>query len=203
MAIIKHGNNALSSVTAFPSAVPTGKPVLLSTATASSSSSIEFTSGIDSTYDIYQFELINIHGSVNTADLTFNLSSDGGSNYNVTKTTTVFRSFHYEDNSIAALQYFASNDLAQGTGFQTVSDAVGTGNDENLCATMQLFNPSSTTFVKHFIGRYQHTIRDSLGSDEFYVAGYGNTTSAINAISFKFDSGNIDAGTIKMYGISA
>ena len=178
-----------------------GSQILISEATASGSSSIEFTSGIDSTYDIYQFELINIHGSINTSDLTFNLSSDGGSNYNVTKTTTVFRSFNYEDNSLALLQYYAANDLAQGTGYQTVSDAVGTGNDENLCATMQLFNPSSTTFVKHFIGRYQHTLRDSLASDEFYVAGYGNTTSAINAISFKFDSGNIDAGTIKMYGI--
>ena len=94
MALIKHGNNALSSVTAFPSAVPTGKPVLLSTATASSSASIEFTSGIDSSYDIYKFEFIKIHAATDNTQLQFNLSTDTGSTYAVTKTSTHFFSYH-------------------------------------------------------------------------------------------------------------
>ena len=118
MAIIKHGNNALANVTAFPSAVSTGKPVLISTATASSSASIEFTSGIDSTYDIYQFEFVNIHPSSDAAEFEFQGSTDGGSNYNTTITSTHFRTVHDEANSTTLLTYFTSGDLAQGTSFE-------------------------------------------------------------------------------------
>ena len=200
--LIKHGNNALSNVTAFPSAVPTGKPVLLSTATASSSSSIEFTSGIDSTYDIYKFEFINIHPATDSVYFLMNFSTDNGSNYNVTKTTTVFIGFHNEANSTAVLQYQTADDLAQFTGYQRMSVLIGNGNDESSSGSMYLFNPSSTTYVKHFISETNDYERNNASSNT-RVAGYGNTTSAINAVDFKMSSGNMDAGTIKMYGISA
>ena len=202
MAIIKHGNNALSNVTAFPSAVPTGKPVLLSTATASSSASIEFTSGIDSTYDIYQFEFNSIHPATDNVNFTVNFSIDNGSNYNVTKTTTAFRAYHDESDTSTAVAYNTSEDLAQSTADQGLVFGLGGGNDESVSGTLQIFNPSSATFVKHFISRcnYYYNLDYTI---DYYIAGYGNTTSAINAIIFRMSSGNIDAGTIKMYGISA
>ena len=199
MAIIKHGNNALSSVTAFPSAVPTGKPVLLSTATASSSASIEFTSGIDNTYDIYKWEYINIHPSTQ-ANFQFNLSSDGGNNYNVTKTTTNFSAFQNEAGSSTSLGYRDTVDLAQSSANQMVAQ-LNTDNDDNACGSLFLFSPASTTFVKHFISVSADST--STFSQQRYVAGYANTTSAINAIKFVAASGNLDSGTIKMYGISA
>ena len=202
MAIIKHGNNALSSVTAFPSAIPTGQPVLLSTATASSSSSISFTSGIDSTYDIYKFEFINIHPATDNTDFMFNASIDNGSNYNVTKTTTTFQAYHNEAGNDQALNYDTSDDLAQSTNFQQLLKNLGTDNDQNSSGYMQLFNPSSTTFVKHFIANGNSYNYNDYSNNNF-TAGYFNTTSAIDAVRFQMSSGNIDAGTIKMYGISA
>ena len=202
MALIKHGNNALSNVTAFPSAVPTGKPVLLSTATASASSSIEFTSGIDSTYDIYQFELINCHASTDNSKLFINGSTDGGSNYNVTKTSTAFVTDHNESDTSTQLAYNTSFDLAQSTADQRLGASFGIDNDQSMCATMYLFSPSSTTYVKHFIATSQNYTNNDF-SQNYFVAGYMNTTSSVNAIKFVMDSGNIDAGTIKLYGISA
>ena len=199
MAILKHNNNSISNVTSF-ALVPSGSLTLLSTATASASSSISFTSGIDSTYDIYQFEFINIHPATNDVQFEFNFSTDGGSNYNVTKTTTYFNAYHNEGDTATSLAYDGSYDIAQGTGFQTLSLGQGNDTDESTSGTLQLFNPSNTTYVKHFISNtnnYQHnnyTINN-------YSAGYGNTTSAVNAIRFQFSSGNIDDGIIKMYGV--
>jgi len=201
MAIIKHGNNALSSVTAFPSAVPTGKPVLLSTATASASSSIEFTSEIDSTYDVYQFEFINIHPSVDESTFQFNFSTDSGSNYNVTKTTTAFRSYHDEGNTATALAYHPQQDLAQSTGFQTIGFGIGFDNDQSLSGSMSVFNPSSTTFVKHFMSN-SNLYEDGNFSIQQFIAGYANTTSALTNIKFQMASGNIDDGKILMFGLN-
>ena len=202
MAIIKHGNNALANITAFPSAVSTGKPVLISTATASSSASIEFTSGIDSTYDIYQFKFIDIHPATDGQIFSFQGSTDSGSSYGVTITSTSFESFHKEDDSEANVAYNTAADLAQSTGEKSLTRQAGNDNDQSSAGILTLFNPSSTTFVKHFIGRLNCSRNVDLTQDLFR-AGYFNTTSAIDAIRFKFASGNIDAGTIKMYGISA
>ena len=202
MAIIKHGNNALANVTAFPSAVSTGKPVLISTSTASSSASIEITSGIDSTYDVYQFEFINIHPATDNANFSFQADTGTNTNYNQTITSTYFASYQTEDGSTAALQYVTGQDQAQGTGFQTLVDAVGNGNDESCSGTLQIFQPSSSTFIKHFIAR-SHGYNGSDYSTDLFCAGYINTTTAITRVQFKFSSGNIDAGTIKMSGISA
>jgi len=198
MALIKHNNNSISNVTSFAQ-IPAGTPTLISTQTASASASISFT-GIDSTYDVYQFEFINIHPATDNVNFTFNLSTDAGSNYNVTKTTTYFNSYHTEADNDAGLQYQSANDLAQGTGFQEIQKEQGNDNDQSISGTLQFFNPSSTTFVKHFLIRVNGMQHNDYAQDTF-VAGYGNTTSAIDAIRFQMSSGNIDDGIIKMYGI--
>ena len=173
----------------------------LATQTASSSSTLDFTSNIDSTYNIYKFRFINMHPSDNEVYFQMNLSTDGGSNYNVTKTTTVFIGFHKEDDSSTALQYQTGDDLAQSTSFQILTVLIGNGNDESTSGELFLFNPSSTTFVKHFLCTSNDYERNDSSSNT-RVAGYANTTSAIDAIQFKMSSGNIDSGTIEMYGIN-
>jgi len=200
MALTYHNNNSISNVTSFPQ-VPAGNPVLLSTATASASSSIEFTSGIDSTYDVYQFKFINIHPSTGSK-FQFNLSTDSGSTYNVAKTTTTFQSYHYENDVEAILGYDTGDDEAQTTGnAEIAASGTGTGSDEHLTGEFSIFNPSSLVFVKHIIS---NVVTSGNGlSHQTFMAGYGNTTSAVNSIKFQFASGNIDAGTIKMYGIKA
>ena len=197
MAFISNGTTILDAG-AFD--VSLGGLEFISESTASASASISFTSGIDSTYDIYKFEYINIHGSNDGFDLRFNLSTDTGSNYNVTKTTTSFYARHDEDGSDGQLSYSTAHDLAQGTGFQVLNNGVGSDNDQSTSGEIYLFNPSSTTFVKHFIAKGS-SAHDSDRLYNWYIAGYGNTTSAVDAIQFKMGSGNIDAGTIKMYGI--
>ena len=201
MALVKHTNNSLSNITALPSAVPTGKMTLLSTATASSSASLSFNSTyINSDYLVYKFEFINIHIATDTANFTFNLSTDNGSNYNVTKTTTHFVVAHYESDAATTLEYKTDYDLAQSTAFQIIADNVGNGADESVSGFLDLYNPSSTTYVKHFISRVNKYQSDNASYDT-YSAGYGNTTSAVNAIQFKMSSGNIDSGQIKLYGL--
>ena len=164
-------------------------------------SSSSFTSNINSTYDTYVFKFINIHGATENILFTFNLSVDGGSNYNVTKTSTFFTARHREDDSAAVLTYQTAADLAQATGYQQIFFDSGIANDDASSGELYLFSPSNTTFVKHFIGRFGSTNVSPQNYDNHF-AGYGNTTSAVNAIDFKFSSGNIDSGVIKMYGIS-
>jgi hypothetical protein len=193
-------NTSVSSVTALPSGVDTGDLVLISSQTASSSASIEFTSGLDSTYDSYVFKFINCHPQNDGRYLKFQFSTDGGSTYTVNMTTTFFNAIHSEDDtSYALLQYETGLDVAQSYPADLIG-SVGNDNDENLCGTFQLFNPSSTTFVKHFISRISSSHDFPMANDNF-VAGYANTTSAINGIKFNFHTGNIDAGTISLYGV--
>ncbi len=203
MALVKYNNNSISAVTS--TGLATGSLVPIKTLTASSSATLSFVHGtdgvvLDSTYPIYKFEFINCHPATDNTDFTFNMSTDSGSNYNVTKTTTAFEANHSEDNGTAFLGYVASRDLAQSTAVQDLILDVGNGADEGCSGTLTIFNPSSTTFVKHFISVFNGYQSINL-SQNFYVAGYGNTTSAINAFQFKFDSGNIDSGKIKLYGI--
>ena len=172
---------------------------MLSTQTASASASISFTSGIDSTYDEYVFKFINLHPANNDVVFETNFSSDGGSNYNVTKTTTNFEATH-DESGTSGFKYGTGDDIAQGTGYQRTG-LVGNDNDESVCGELYLFSPSSLTFVKHFIARTQGYYGGAFAWSNF-MAGYCNTTSAINAIDFKMSSGNIDDGIIKMYGVS-
>ena len=197
MAFISNGTTILDAG-AFN--VNLGSLVLLSEQTASASASISFTTGIDSTYPIYKFEFINIHGSTQNGDFNFNMSTDGGSNYNVTKTTSFFRTFHDESDSSTTLGYQSGKDLAQSTSDQTITYDIDINNDDNTSGYLYLFNPSSTTYVKHFMA-----VGNMTGTSAYMIqnfsAGYGNTTSAVNGIRFKMSSGNIDDGTIKLYGI--
>ena len=178
-----------------------GNLKLLSTQTASSSATISFTSGIDSTYKEYMFKFINIHPETNTTKLQINASADTGSNYNVTKTTTYFQAYHTESDSATALQYYANRDLAQSTSAQQLKD-IGNTSDDSAAGTLHLFNPSSTTFVKHFFSTFTGPTGESTQNlHNSFVGGYFNTTSAIDAIQFSMSSGNIDSGVIKMYGV--
>jgi hypothetical protein len=202
MSLVKLSNNGVKNITSVGN-VGTGDLVFISKQTASSSASISFTSGIDSTYDSYVFKFINMHPATNSVEFSFNMSTDNGSNYNVTKTTTHFRAFHSENDADTALAYDAGVDLAQSTSFQPLGFYIGNNNDDNLNGTLQIFNPSSNTFVKHFISTtsFNHIPADAREMNS-YIAGYGNTTSAINAIQFKMSSGNIDAGDILLYGVN-
>jgi hypothetical protein len=191
-------NTSVSAVTSFANASG-GTLILLSTQTASNSATISFTTGLDSTYDMYEFKFIDIHPRTDAVYFTFNMSTDSGTNYNVTKTTTAFEAYHDEADTGTGLGYVTSRDLAQSTAFQYLTSQVGNGADESLGGSLTLFNPSSTTYVKHFISTNNDYNQGNYSVNNF-IAGYGNTTSAVNAVQFKFDSGNFD-GTIKLYGV--
>ena len=193
-------NATIEDVTSFDNAASAATLVLLSTQTASASATISFTTGLDSTYDEYIFKFINIHPATDAVIFEFNMSTDSGSNYNVTKTTTAFYAEHDEANTATSLTYSTGSDLAQSTNFQRIAPTVGNGNDECISGSLTIFNPSSTTYVKHFISNINQYHPDNYTMN-WYVAGYGNTTSAINAVRFQMSSGNIDDGIIKLYGV--
>jgi len=178
-----------------------GSMTLISTTTASSSGTVDITSGIDSTYKEYQFHFTDMHPATN--DVTFGFQTDTGTNtsYNQTMTTTFFQARHNEDGTAASLAYTTNRDIAQGTGFQTLIYDLGNGNDESCSGILHLFDPSNTTFVKHFTSRASTYCQDDKAGDCF-AAGYVNTTTALTRVRFKMSSGNTDAGTIKMYGVS-
>ena len=199
MALIKLSNNGVKNITSVGS-VGTGDLVFISKQTASSDASISFTSDINSSYKEYIFFFNNIHPSNDNVDFYINASVDGGSNYNVTKTTTFFRAGHDEAGSGAAIEYRTSEDLAQSTGGQIILQQMGNDNDQCGSGTLHLFNPSSTTFVKHFISRVDGMAHNNQILSDF-IAGYFNTTSAINAIQFSIEAGTIESGDICLYGI--
>ena len=179
---------------------------LIKTLTASSSATLSFVDGtsdvvLDSTYKEYLFIWNNCHPATDGESFQFNMSADTGSNYNVTKTTTYFTAYNYESGGTPALSYATNVDLAQSTNFQNINSGVGSDNDQCASGYIHLFNPSSTTFVKHFIS-YGNTAESSDLSSNVFVAGYGNTTSAVDAVQFKFSSGNIDAGTVQLFGVN-
>ena len=175
--------------------------VKISSVTASSSGDVSFTSGIDSTYDKYCFIFNNIHPQTDSQTWQVNFSSDTGSNYNVTKTTTYFRAYHYESGSSPTLGYDTGEDIAQGTGFQTIGYGVGSDNDQSTSGYMYLYAPSDTTYVKHFLIRASAVHAGDIAFDH-YTSGYCNTTSAVDAVQFKFGSGDVDAGIVTLYGIN-
>jgi hypothetical protein len=199
MPLIKYNNQSLSSITTLPASIPTGKLKLISSQTASNSASISFTTGLNSTYKVYKFVFVNIHPRTDNVLFQFNLSIDAGSNYNVTKTSSVFDAYHDEADTTAGIEYDTTRDLAQSTAFQSLAASLDNDADASLSGSMTLFNPSSTTYVKHYIANTNTYYNTGL-SLNWYVAGYGNTTSAVNAVQFKMSSGNFD-GTIYLYAI--
>jgi len=190
-----------SSANGLETADAGGSLSLISRSTADGVSSVNITSGIDSTYKEYVFIVNNFNPDTSADyDLRINFSVDGGSNYNVTKTTSAFRSYHFESGSSAVLQYSSGEDLAQSTGNQTITGNVGySGGDESGCAILHLFDPSNTTFVKHFTSVANRYSADPV-SGQVFIGGYANTTSAINAIQFNAAAA-FDA-TIDMYGVN-
>ena len=206
MSIVKLNNRGVRSATTFGSISALGEMRFIKKLTASSSATISFVDGtsdvvLDDTYKEYLFTFKDIHPATDDVHLSFNASIDSGSNYNVTKTTTNFRANHDEGGSASDLSYRTGGDIAQGTGFQNIAAEVGNDNDQCAVGTLHLFNPSSTTFVKHFISRCNIYNASNYNRDD-YVAGYFNTTSAVDAVQFKMSSGNIDAGDICLYGIN-
>ena len=206
MAIISNGTTLINAG-ALDSGVATGSLVHIKTLTASSSANLSFVHGsasvvLDGTYSEYIFKYINIHPA-SVAQLTFNLSTDSGSNYNVTKTSTAFFAQHGESGTGGELNYSTARDLAQSTGIQHLTNEAGNDNDQGVSGYLHLFNPSSTTFVKHFISSTKSNFKYSEPyAYNHYIAWYGNTTSAVDAIQFSFSSGNIDSGDIALYGIN-
>lgn len=201
MSIVTLNDRAVRSVTAFGS-LNAGSMVFISKQTASSSSTISFTSGIDSTYKEYVFTFKDIHAETDGAIFQFQADTGTNTSYNQTITSTSFRVLHNEGGTTGLLQYRTDSDLAQGTGFQSITGNAGVSVDNDMCTVgkLHVFNPSSSTFVKHFISRTNTTTNDlfSFGS---FTAGYFNTTTALTRFQFKFNTGNIDAGDICLYGI--
>ena len=178
---------------------------LIATQTASASSSLSFTSGIDSTYGVYEFHFINMHPATDHVNFTFQVNAVGQTGFNETITSNSFEAYLREDNGNSALTYRDSIDQSQGTSYQPVTRDTSNDSDSSASGILTLYAPSSTTYVKHFIVTthdMQHQDAYQAYARQTRVAGYINTTSAIDEIDFKFDSGNIDAGTIKMFGVS-
>ena len=193
-----------SSANGFETAAE-GSMTLIKTVTASNDATIDFVDGtssvvLDNTYPVYLFKMINVHGVTDDTQFKFQGNASGESGFNETITSTYFKGGQNEAGDYTILGYGTGSDQAQGTGYQTISENMGNANDECGSGELYLFNPSSTTFVKHFLVKLQHQQHASQ-SYQSYTAGYFNTTSAIDEISFKFASGNIDSGTIKLYGI--
>jgi len=204
MALVKYNNNSISAVSSVAS-MPSGALVPIKTLTASGSSSLAFVHGsssvvFDSTYPIYVFKFINIHPANDGGEFEFNISTDSGSNYNVVKTTTFFKALHKEDDSAASLTYDTVYHVTQATSDAYLTRRTGGDSDQSNSGIMHFFNPSSDTFVKHFISTVNLAEKDNQ-TMECFVGGYGNTTSAINAIRFQFSNGNIESGKIKLFGI--
>jgi hypothetical protein len=197
-----------SSANGFETGSAGGAMTFIKKLTASSSSTLSFVDGssdvvLDNTYKEYIFLLKDIHPSANGVHFEFNGSIDSGSNYNVTKTTSFYNAFHYENGSATGVRYNTGYDHAQSTSYQrfNAEDFMGDDADQSLVSILHLFDPSSTTFVKHFIATSQFSSDQSISINTFF-AGYFNTTSAIDAVQFRMSSGNIDAGTITLYGIN-
>ena len=209
MALVKYNNNSISAVTSAAS-IPSGALTHIKTITADSASTVSFVHGssdvvFDSTYPIYVLKVISAHLDLDDRQVKFNFTTDG-TNFNVTKTTTNFRAVHNEADNSASLSYRTNNDLAQSTSDQGLGEALlggsSGGADGNLGAEIFIFNPSSTTFVKHFIGRSTAVTAGS-ACEDVYVSGYCNTTSAITGIKFLTGGGSATTidGTFKLYGI--
>tara|TARA_R100001460_G_scaffold26041_2_gene52525 strand:+ start:626 stop:1237 length:612 start_codon:yes stop_codon:yes gene_type:complete len=203
MALNFCNNNSLSSITALPASISGGGLNLISTSTiTSSTSAIEITSGLDSTYKEYIFKFINLHPVSDGTSFQFQASTDGGSSYGVNKTSTFFEAEHDEGDSSTALQYNTTFDRgANSTDYITLLSEIGDDADQSGSGTLHLFDPSNTTFVKHYIANTSSSSNANFSRNQF-IGGYFNTTSAINALKFEMRTGNIEKAVLKMYGVS-
>jgi hypothetical protein len=205
MGVISNGTTLLDAG-ALDSGIPTGAMTLIKTLTASTSATLDFLNGasnvvFDGTYDVYVFKFINIHPATNSVKFQFQADTGTNTNYNQAITSTMFESYHAEGDGAQGLGYEAGHDQAQGTGFETLVINVGSDNDQSISGVLRLFNPSSSVFVKHFMSTINCSSQNDNSQNDF-KAGYFNTTTALTRVRFKMSSGNIDSGTIKLYGIT-
>mgnify|MGYP003154040559 CR=1 FL=1 len=201
MALNFANNNSLSAITSIPASISGGAMTLLQTQTASSSSTIDFTSNIDSTYKIYIVKFYDVHPSAQGSNYFQVNFRDGGSSFDAIKTTTLVRTYHFENDSTQAIAYEADHDLQQSTGSLKISQGMSTDNDHCTAGTIKIYAPSDTTFVKHFFSDTQ-TAHEDDASYRWIVGGYCNTNNAIDGLQFSMSSGNIDTGTFKLFGLS-
>jgi len=201
MSINVCNDRSMASITSFPSGVSGSSLVLLSTQTASSSATIDFTSDIDSTYKEYQVHFTDVHPATDSTKFTCQFDTGTNTNYNQTITSTFIRAAQDESGTTDGPALKSAETQSQGTAFQTLTGTIGNGNDESCAGILKVFEPSSSTFIKHFLGRAHGYTHNNYAINEF-TNGYINTTTAITRIRFKFASGNIDAGTFKLYGVS-
>ena len=199
MGLISNGTTLLDAG-ALDSGVATGTMTLISTQTASNSATISFTSGIDSTYKEYMFKFINVHPVTNSTMFSFQVDTGTNTNYNQSITSTLFNGAHAEADTEVIFSYQTTMDQAAGTAFQKLANNIGNENDECVSGALHLYDPSNTSFVKHFVARMAEVHNENYIFDT-HTAGYINTTTAITRAQFKFESGNIDSGTFKLYGI--
>ena len=203
MSIVTYNNRSIRDITAIPGAAKSLTHI--KTLTASSDANVDFDHGssdvvLDSTYPIYIVKFISVHPA-SVSQFQFQANGAGETGFNETITSTSFQSFHREDDSSTSLNYRTGDDQAQGTSYQTLTNNVGDDADQGFAGTLYLFNPSSTTFVKHFMSTTNQYDRADISVNP-RMAGYGNTTSSIDAVRFQMSSGNIESGVIKLYGIS-
>ena len=201
MSIVKLNNRGVKDATAFGSISSLGSLTLIQKQTASTSATISFTSGIDSTYKEYIFYFVNMHPASDTQRLTFQADTGTNTNYNQTITSTAFGAYHFENGSDQQLAYDTNDDLAQSTSFQPLCNTVGYDNDQSASGSLHVFNPSSSVFVKHWISNFCISHNEDLVSTR-HNAGYFNTTTALTRFQFKFASGNIDSGDILLFGLN-
>ena len=213
MSIVKLNNRAVKDITTFGS-VSSGSVQFIKKITASSDATISFVHGsssvvFDSTYKEYLFTFKNIHPVANACDFLFQFSTNSGSSYGVSMTTSCFQAYHQEDDNPANLNFRTGsvNSLGNSTNFQSISTADGIGNDNDQCLDgfLRIYNPADTTFVKHFMANATHYTNDNASMHTF-VQGYINSTSAVNGIQFKMNNGSADQDTDKgdfcLYGIN-
>ena len=208
MGLVKLNDRGVRSATAFGSLNAGSMTFIKKLTSDGSDDDLSFVDGasdvvLDDTYKEYVFLINDIHAETDTQYFTFQGSIDTGSNYNVATTSTMFTAAHNEADTETSLAYETGVDLAQGTGFINLSPQVGNGNDECCSGYLRLFDPSNTTFVKHYLIKTQFMANDGANAftENAYTAGYCNVTAAIDAVQFVYSSGNINAGTIKLYGI--
>ena len=204
MGVISNGTTLLDAG-ALDSGVATGSMTLIKTLTASSSSTLDFLNGssnvvFDGTYKEYVFKFYDIHPSANAKSLTFQTDTGTNTNYNITCTTTAIKAYHNEPDTETELGYDTQYDAAQSTSFINLAEEIMSNNDSSTSGTLQIFDPANATFVKHFMSD-MHGMRNDVYAWRFMKAGYFNTTTALTRVQFKLNSGNIDSGTIKLYGV--
>ena len=205
MSIITINDRGARAATTFGSvSADGGNMVFIKKLTASSSATLSFVNGtsdvvLDSTYKEYMFTFSSMHPATDGANFQVGFR-DGSTDYDATKTSSFFRAQHEESGSSSTLGYDTDFHLTQSTSFQTIIGSESADNDQASSGYLHLFEPSSTTFVKHFFSKFNSSM-SSEGSNNQFSAGYFNTTTALTRFQFKFASGNIDSGTIKMYGV--